>query len=105
MCIIYLFTERNLEQYQMSLKNIISIKRTALLVSILITVSVQSQQTLNTKFEILSVEGTSRPWGWDVENFSDVTIELDTDIIAYNYLATSASYSNNTVCISIRLCS
>lgn len=48
-----------------------------ILSAVLLPLSGNSQQKLNNKFEYLSIEGIERPWGWEPERFSSVSIQLD----------------------------
>ncbi len=53
------------------------LKCMAILLIVTVTFSVQGQQPLNLGFEKLSVEGITRPWGWESDFFSNGQVSLD----------------------------
>lgn len=54
-----------------------SIRILSILLINLIVLSLQGQQPLNLGFEKLSVEGPARPWGWELDSYSNGRVVLD----------------------------
>lgn len=48
---------------------------------------VNAQQTLNLDFEISSIEGTTRPWGWDLTTFSSTEVQLDSSHVKNGFFS------------------
>jgi len=69
-------------------------KISILLISISFSTYSNAQQILNLDFEKTSIEGLSRPWGWEFDNYANLSVLLDTIVVMHgNY---SLKISNET---------
>ncbi len=61
---------------------------------LLLPLAIVAQQPLNLDFEIKSVEGINRPWGWDLKSWGPVIFKMDSLIVKNGKFSLNAAGEN-----------